>query len=83
MRSQVPFQGISLTEYISTSFRSENPGFHDRFFPQVPRLIMECIFVNSGRINSIVGDLERYDIGLLEYEIDLRSIHGILTQGVT
>jgi len=43
---------------------------------------MERIFVNSGHISSIVSDLERYNVGLLEYRINLRNIHGILTQGV-
>jgi hypothetical protein len=43
---------------------------------------MEHIFVNSGHISLIVSDLKRYDIGLPEYKINLRNIHGILTQGV-
>jgi hypothetical protein len=43
---------------------------------------MECIFVNSGRVSSIVSYLERYNVGLLEYEINLRNIHEISTQGV-
>ena len=32
-------------------------------------MVMEYIFVNSGRVSSIVSDLERYYVGLLEYEI--------------
>jgi hypothetical protein len=43
---------------------------------------MKHIFVNSGHISSIVSDLERYNAGLPEYEINLRNIHGISTQGV-
>jgi hypothetical protein len=35
----------------------------------VPCLIMKHKFVNYGRISLIVGDLERYNVGLLEYEI--------------
>jgi len=44
--------------------------------------MMERIFVNSGHISLIVSDLERYNVGLLEYGINLRNIHGISTQGV-
>ena len=33
-------------------------------------------------ISLIVSDLERYNVGLLEYEIILRNIHEISTQGV-
>jgi hypothetical protein len=29
---------------------------------------MKHKFVNYGRISLIVGDLERYNVGLLEYE---------------
>jgi hypothetical protein len=43
---------------------------------------MKHIFVNSGHISLIVSDLERYDVGLPEYKINLRNIHGISTQGV-
>ena len=41
---------------------------------------MEHKFVNSGRISLIVSDLERYNVGLLESEINLRDIHDFLTQ---
>ena len=43
---------------------------------------MEHKFVNSGQINFIVSDLERYNIGLLESEINLRIIHEFSTQEV-
>ena len=43
---------------------------------------MEHKFVNSGRINLIVSDLERYNVGLLESEINLRIIHEFSTQEV-
>jgi len=33
-------------------------------------------------MDLIIGYLERYEVGLLEYEEILRSIHGYLTQGV-
>ena len=36
---------------------------------------MEHKFVNFGWINLIVSDLERYNVGLLESEINLRNIH--------
>jgi hypothetical protein len=36
---------------------------------------MEHIFVNSGHISLIVSDLERYDVGLPEYEINLRNFN--------
>jgi hypothetical protein len=41
---------------------------------------MKHKFVNYGRISLIVGDLERYNVGLLEYEIILRNIHEFSTQ---
>jgi hypothetical protein len=41
---------------------------------------MEHKFVNSGRMNLIVSDLERYNVGLLESEIILRNIHEFSTQ---
>jgi hypothetical protein len=34
---------------------------------------MEHKFINSGRINLIVSDLERYNVGLLESEINFDS----------
>ena len=43
---------------------------------------MEHIFINSGYISFILSDLERYNAGLPEYEIHLRNIHEISTQGV-
>ena len=43
---------------------------------------MEHKFINSGRINLIVSDLERYNVGLLESEINLRIIHEFSTQEV-
>jgi len=41
---------------------------------------MEHKFVNFGRISLIVSDLERYNVGLLEFGINLRNIYGFLTQ---
>ena len=43
-------------------------------------MIIEHKFVNSGHINLIVSDLERYNVGLPEYEINLRIIHEFSTQ---
>ena len=43
---------------------------------------MEHKFVNLGRVSFIVSDLERCNVGLPEYERNLKNIHGILTQGV-
>ena len=43
---------------------------------------MEHNFVNSGCISLIVSYLGRYDVGLPEYEINLRNIHVFLFQGV-
>ena len=40
--------------------------------------IMEHNFVNFGHISFIVSYLGRYDVGLPEYEINLRNIHVFL-----
>jgi len=41
---------------------------------------MEYKFVKYGRIRLIVSDLESYNVGLLEYGINLRNIHEFSTQ---
>ena len=43
---------------------------------------MEHNFVNSGCISLIVSYLGRYDVGLPEYEINLRNIHVFLPREV-
>ena len=42
---------------------------------------MQHNFINYGHMDFIIGYLQRYEVGLLKYEIKLRSIHGYLTQG--
>jgi len=41
---------------------------------------MEHKFIKSGQISLIVSDLESYNVGLLESEINLRNIYEFLTQ---
>jgi hypothetical protein len=45
-------------------------------------LSMEHKLVNLGHISFIVSVLERGNVGLPDYKINLNNIHGILTQGV-
>jgi len=52
---------------------------------EVSKLSPDTLFDHGAYLRqfwSIVSDLERYNVGLLEYRIKLRNIHGISTQGV-